>query len=213
MLVLEFTDDHTQSVIDEVQFERKTQVGSAEDIHISAIYVGSVSAEGDRSMLELLAHTHSLIIEPEQGGNADVHFAGVVEAVDLIENGPNVEQVIALDIAEVGGPTVVDGVIDQGDRIGSGELRKRDGIGVDFGAIEIVDAVSAGTIRPFVAGVLVGPSGVAAVILHNFEYRVGAKVLVGQIGAQRLFGSRGRKLGLMPPPPSSLVKSKSSDSS
>ena len=102
------------------------------------------------------------------------------EAVDLVDDGLHVEQVVALDVAEVGGPAVVEGVVDQRYWIAARELRKPYRIRVDLRSVKIIDTFAAGAIGPLVGGVLVGPGCGAAIGFHDFENRVDLEVFMGK---------------------------------
>src|SRR5262249_7898936 len=79
--------------------------------------------------------------------------------------------------------------------------RKREGDGkeVDSGTREILHAVTAGTIGPFVGWMLVGPRGASAVGLHYFKYGVDPQVLMRKDRLAAAVRIAGQKVGIDAP--------------
>ena len=114
------------------------------------------------------------------------------KAIDLVDHGLHVEQVVALDVAEVGGPAVVESVVDLGHRIATRKLRKRYWIRIDLRSVKIIHTCAAGAIRPFVGGMLIDPGRGAAIGFDDFENRVDLQILMRENGGA-IFGRVARK--------------------
>src|ERR1700747_1655995 len=100
-------------------------------------------------------------------------------SVNLVDDRLDVEHVVTLDILDVGGPAIVGWRVSEVYRIAALELRHGPRHQVNFRAIKIVDALTAGAVGPLVRGVLVGPSGRSTMGLDDLEDGIHADILVG----------------------------------
>src|SRR5260370_14744201 len=91
---------------------------------------------------QLLAHTHRLEVHAEYRRNRSRTAAVALLSIDLIEKDLDLQQVVALNIREAGGPGA--GVAAIANRIAERKTcngSHRHNHRVDFGAIEIIDVV------------------------------------------------------------------------
>ena len=175
-LAPQFGDDPSECLVDEIKLRSETRGGFAENAYIAAIYRRPVCY--DRAVLQFLADADGLIVEAEKRGDCRALRAIVREAVDLVDHSLHVEQVVALDVAEVGGPAVVESVVDLGHWIATRKLRKRYWIRIDLRSVKIIHTCAAWAIRPFIGGVLIDPGRGAAIGFDYFENRVDLQILM-----------------------------------
>lgn len=181
MLLLELADHPAQRLIHEIQLALESRRGSAKHILIAGPF-------------QLLANTYRLEIRAKNGGNTGLFGAIVVEAVNLVEDRLNVERIVAFDIAEVGGPAVVwrgSGSVHWRTTRKLGQSHRN---GVDFGPEEVIDAVAARAVGPFVGWMFVCPCCAAAVGLYDFKNGIHAQVLVRENGAAAVVGIARQKV-------------------
>jgi hypothetical protein len=150
---------------------------------------------GHRVDRELLADANRLEVRAEQRRDADLVCAVVSKAVDLVDHGLNVEQVIAFDIVKTIGPSVIGRRIGEGYR-GAARKRQRHRNRIDLRTIEIIDAFAARTVGPFIRRMLVGPCRASTAGFHHFKYGVHAQILVRQNGLATVVGVSHQKFGV-----------------
>ena len=175
-LTPQFRDDSSESFVDEIEFGGEARCRFAKNVQIAAVYRWPVLYEWTAQ--QFLSNTDGLEIESEECRDWNGLRAIVRVAIDLVHDGCHVKQVVALDIAEVGRPAVVEGIVDERYWIAARELRKPYRIRVDFRSVKVIDTFAAGAIGPFVGGVLVGPGRAAAIAFHDFENRVHLEVFM-----------------------------------
>jgi hypothetical protein len=181
-LRLQFPHEPPYGLIDELKLARQTLARRSENIGVAALEPGHGV---DR---QLLTDADGLKVRAEQRRDADLVRAVVGEAVDLIDHGLNVERVIALDVIEAIGPSVIRRRVGKGYRRAAGKLRQRHRNRIDLRAIKIIDAFPARTVGPFIRGMLVSPRGASTAGFHDFEYRVHAQIFVRQNGLAAVAG-------------------------
>src|SRR5580704_17760346 len=105
-LILEFGDDSSEGLVDEIEFTGEPFRRRAKYIQVTAFDRGTAGHK--RTFRQLFANADSLVIESKHSGHADLLGTVVRITVNLVNDGLNVELVVALDVAEVGGPAIVE---------------------------------------------------------------------------------------------------------
>src|SRR5208282_5143370 len=191
---LQFLDPRRDGGVDELEFTEQRLSGRAGGIEISAGYAVAL-------LDELLAHTEGLEVHAEDGGNLGVLGAEVVLAIDLVEDGVDLQGVVALNVLEAVGPggEVGAGITEgsAGCAEGRGDAGKGDHVRVDLWTVEVVEGSGADTgSSRGVCGVLVGPCGVSAVLVNYAEDGVGADEFPGENGFAAVGGIADEALGI-----------------
>src|SRR6185437_2056889 len=175
-LLLQLTDELAQRGIDKVELPGEPLSRRADGISVAAL------GTGDRIGRQFLTDTDSLEVGTEQCRHTHPLRAVMIVAVDLVEHRLNVQRVVALDVIEAVGPTVVRRRIGEWDGRTTGK-RQRHRDGVDLRTVKVLDTLAARTVRPLIRRMLVGPGRTATVLAHHLEYSVHAQVLMRLNGA------------------------------
>ena len=131
--------------------------------HVAAQLVDAA----DRRGRQLLGRRDGLEVHPEDRRDAHVRGAGVVSAVDLVQDGLDLDRVVELGVAVVRGPVPARACGQA--RVGRGA--------VDLGREQVVDARARMARKQLIGGMLVRPGGAQPRIVCDLEHRVHAQVL------------------------------------
>src|ERR1700728_536556 len=163
------------AVVDQLEFAEQRRAGGSGGIEISA---GRAVA----GLNQLLAHAQGLEVHAEDGGNLGLSSGEMVPSVDLVEDGIDLQAVVALDVQEAIGPGCQVGarVEDRGagETGESGNAGKADHGGVDFRRIEVIERTRSDAGGDGGVGrVLVGPGCISTGGMNDAEDGVGADEL------------------------------------
>ena len=106
----------------------------------------------------------------------------MIEAINLIDDGLHMQGIVTAYVREAVGPAIIRRGVRERHSRAARNLWQWHWNRIDFRAMEIIHALAAGTIGPFVRGMLVGPGRAAAMRPDHFENGVHPQVLVRHYG-------------------------------